>query len=91
MGRISFVICFILALLTLLSIAPAFLLFWSCDFAAGCAFSMLRYLMIRPAAFRTLAVVTVLGPFFFLLTYVLALRNCHRPRDVLDHIRQPLD
>jgi len=85
MGQISRVICFVLALLTVLSIAPALLHFWLCKFSPGCFAGGLWYLMLRPGGFRTLAIAIVLGPLFVLPTYVLALLRCHGPGDVLDH------
>ena len=89
MGRIACVACFMLALLTILSIAPASFLFWVCEFAPRCFSAKLWYLMIGPVRLRALAIVIVLGPLLCLVTYVLALCNCQRSRDVLDRSRHP--
>jgi hypothetical protein len=85
MRPVSCVICFVLALLIVLSIAPALLHLWLCKFSPGCFVGGLWYLMLRPGGFRTLALAIVLGPLFLLPTYVLALLRCHGPRDVLDY------
>ena len=81
----SCVICFILALLTVLSIVPVFLLLWACDFSPGClAWGFGRFL-IGPTGLRKPAVAVLLGPVLILLAYVLAFLSCYRRRDVLDH------
>jgi hypothetical protein len=80
----SCVICFILALLTVLSIVPVFLLFWACDFSPSClAWGFGRFLM-GPTGLRKPAIVVLLGPIFILLAYVLAFLSCYRRRDILD-------
>ena len=80
----SGVICFILALLTVLSIVPVFLLFWACDFSPGClAWGFGRFLM-GPAGLRKPAVAVLLGPIFILLAYVLAFLSCYRRGDIPD-------
>ena len=84
MGRISFVICFIVALLTILSMVPGFLLLLMCEFAPGCVFDGFWFLVTGPVKYQTLASATVLGPPFFLFLYVLAFRSCHNRADVLD-------
>ena len=85
----SCVICFILALLTVLSIVPVFLLFWACQFSWKCVFHSFAWAMAFPGEIRTLAIVMVFGPFFVLLTYVFAFLNCNRTRDVLDRSGRP--
>jgi hypothetical protein len=80
----SCVICFILALLTVLSIVPVFLLFFACDFSPCClAWGFGRFLM-GPTGLRKPAVVVLLGPIFILLAYILAFLSCYRRRDLLD-------
>ena len=84
MGRISSFICFSLALLTVLSITPAFLLFCACELSPTCLARGFGNFLIGPAGVRKPAIVIVLGPLFVLLTYVVVLVRCHRRRDVLD-------
>jgi hypothetical protein len=83
-GRISCVLCAILPWLTILGIAPAFLLFWACDFSHKCWLHGFMWGMAMPGLPRTLAIVMVLGPFFVLITYAFAFLNCRRPRGVPD-------
>ena len=90
MGRISNAICFILALLTLLSGAPALLLISACAFYPRCVAGGLTHFMIGPAGIRPLAIAMVIGPLLILLAYVFALLNCRRQRDVLDRDGRPV-
>jgi len=89
MGRMCCVLCTILALLTVLSIVPAFLLVWVCVFSWKCVVHSFVWAMAFPGEIRTLAIVIVFGPFFVLLTYVFAFLNCNRTRDVLDRSGRP--
>ena len=83
-GPISCVLCTILPWLTVLSIAPAFLLFVACKFSHKCWLHGFLWGMTMPGLPRTLAIAMVLGPFCVLLTYAFAFLNCRRPRNVLD-------
>ena len=85
MGRTSCVICFILALLTVLSIVPVFLLLWACDFSTSCLVWGFGRFLMGPTGLRKPAVAILLGPIFILLAYVLAFLSCYRRRHVLDH------
>jgi hypothetical protein len=91
MGRISTAICFILALLTVLSIAPPFLLAWACEFSSGCIVHGFRHFMIGPAGPRTQALVMVLVPIITLFTYVAVLLGCQKHKDVLDRSGRRFD
>jgi hypothetical protein len=84
MGRTSCVICFILALLTVLSIVPAFLLFCACEFSPSCLARGFGRFLMGPTGLRKPAVAILLGPIFILLAYVLAFLSCYRRRNVLD-------
>lgn len=84
MGRISSTICFILALLTVLSVAPVLLLSLACEFSPDCLVRGFGHFLIGPGGVRKPAVVIMLGPIFILLAYVLVFLGCHRRRDVLD-------
>jgi hypothetical protein len=84
MGRISSAICFILALLTVLSIAPVFLLSLACDFSPDCLVRGFGHFLIGPGGVRKPALAVMVGPIFVLLTYILVFLGCHRRRDVLD-------
>ena len=82
--QICNVICFILALLTVSSVAPAILHFWFCKFSSRCFVGVLWYFMMGPSGFHKLAMAVVLSPAVFLLLYVFAFLNCQRSRDILD-------
>ena len=84
MGRISSAICFMLALLTVLSIAPPLLLAWACEFSSGCIVGGFWKFMIGPGGVRAQALMAVLVPVFILLSYVLVLLGCQKHKDVLD-------
>ena len=84
MRPISCVLCAILALLTVLSIIPVFLSFWVCEFSEKCVLQSFGHAMALRGIGRTLAIVTLLGPFFALLAYTSAFLNCYKKRDVLD-------
>ncbi len=84
MGRTSGFICFILALLTVLSVTPAFLLFCACELSPGCLARGFGNFVVGPGGVRKPAVVIMLGPLAVLLTYVAVFLRCHRRRDVLD-------
>jgi len=84
MGRISTTICFILALLTVLSIAPPFLLAWACEFASGCIVHGFWHFVIGPGGPRTQALVMVVVPIITLFAYVVVLLGCGKHKDVLD-------
>jgi hypothetical protein len=84
MGRTSGFICFILALLTVLSVTPAFLLFCACELSPGCLARGFGNFVVGPGGVRKPAVVIMLGPLAVLLTYVVVFLRCHRRRNVLD-------
>lgn len=84
MGRTSSLICFIFALLTVLSITPAFLLFCACELQPSCIARSFGNFLVGPGGVRKPAVVIMLGPLAVLLTYVVVFLRCHRRRDVLD-------
>jgi hypothetical protein len=83
-GPISCVLCTILPWLTVLSIAPAFLLLVACKFSHKCWLHGFMWGMAEPGLPRTLAIAMVLGPLLVLLTYAFAFLNCRRPRDAVD-------
>jgi hypothetical protein len=84
MERTSSLICFILALLTVLSVTPAFLLFCACELSPGCLARGFGNFLVGPGGVRKPAVAIMLAPLFVLLTYVVVFLRCHRRRDVLD-------
>ena len=87
MGRISGIICFILALLTVLSIAPVVLLFLACEFSPECLVRGFGRFLVGPTGIRMPAVVVLLGPILVLVTFVIVFVRCHRlQRDVIDHV-----
>ena len=83
MGRTGF-ICFILALLTVLSVTPAFLLFCACEMSPSCIARSFGNFLVGPSGVRQPAVAIMLGPLAVLITYVVVFVRCHRRRDVLD-------
>ena len=89
MGRISSFICFILALLTVLSVTPAFLLFCACEMSPSCLARSFGNFLVGPLGVRKPAVVIMLGPLVVLITYVVVFIRCHRRRDVLDFSCRP--
>ena len=89
MGRTSRIICFILALATVLSIAPAFLLFCACELSPGCLARGLGSFLIGPGGVRKPAIAILLGPLVVLLTYVCVFVRCHKRRDVLESCDRP--
>ena len=90
MGRISRIICFILALLTVLSVTPAFLLFCACELSPGCIARSFGNFLIGPAGVRKPAIAIMLGPLVVLLAYVVVFLRCHRRRDVLEFCDRPV-
>jgi hypothetical protein len=84
MGPLSTVICFILALLTVLSIAPPLVLAWACEFSSGCIVGGFWKFMIGPTGLRTQALVAVLVPIIIVPAYVLVVLGCLKRKDVLD-------
>ena len=90
MGRTSSLICFILALLTVLSVTPVFLLFCACELSPSCLARGFGNFLIGPGGVRKPAVAIMLGTLFVLLTYVGVFVRCHRRRDVLDFNGHPL-
>jgi hypothetical protein len=84
MGPIARVICFILALLTVLSITPAFLLVCACTFSPSCLEREFARFMVGPGGLRPVAIVIMLGPALVLLTYVFTFLRCYRRRDTSD-------
>ena len=89
MGTSSRVICFILALLTVLSVTPAFLLFCACELSPSCLARGFGNFLIGPAGVRKPAMAIMLGPLFVLLAYVFVFVRCHRRRDVLEFCDRP--
>jgi hypothetical protein len=83
-GLASSFICFILALLTVLSVTPVFLLFCACELSPSCLARGFGNFLIGPGGVRKPAVAIMLGPLFVLLAYVVVFVRCHRRRDVLD-------
>jgi len=83
-GRASSLICFMLALLTVLSITPVFLLFCACELSPSCLARGFGNFLVGPLGVRKPAVVIMLAPLAVLLTYVVVFLRCHRRRDVLD-------
>lgn len=90
MGRNSGIICFILALLTVLSIAPVVLLFLACEFSPECLVRGFGRFLVGPGGVRKPAVAVLIGPILVLLTYVFAFISCHRRRTVIDRAGRPL-
>jgi hypothetical protein len=84
MGRTASLVCFVLALLTVLSVAPAFLLFCACELSPSCIARSFGNFLIGPLGVRKPAIVIMLGPLFVLLAYAVVFLRCHRRRDVLD-------
>ncbi len=89
MERTSRVICFILALLTVLSVTPAFLLFCACELSPSCLARGFGNFLVGPAGVRKPAIAIMLGPLVVLLAYVVVFVRCHRRRDVLDFSDRP--
>ncbi len=89
MGRISRIICFILALLTVLSVTPAFLLFCACELSPSCLARGFGSFLIGPGGVRKPAVAILLGPLVVLVAYVVVLVRCHGRRDVLEFSDRP--
>jgi hypothetical protein len=85
MGPFPGVLSAILALLTVISTVPAFLLFCLCEFSSRCLLHNFAWAMAVPGLPRTMVIAMVLGPFFVLLSSILAFLGYRRPRDVLDH------
>jgi hypothetical protein len=83
-GRTSSAICFILALLTVLSVTPAFLLFCACELEPACLARGFGNFLVGPSGVRKPAVAILLAPLAVLLTYVVVFVRCHRRRDVLE-------
>ncbi len=84
MGRTSSAIRFILALLTVLSITPALLLFLACEFSPECLVRGFGRFLVGPGGVRKPAIAVLLGPIVVLLAYILVFISCHRHRDVID-------
>ena len=61
MGRISSAICFMLALLTVLSIAPPLLLAWACEFSSGCIVGGFWKFLIGPGGVHLSSGAMVIG------------------------------
>jgi hypothetical protein len=88
-GGTAGLICFILALLTVLSITPVFLLFCACELSPSCIARSFGNFLVGPLGVRKPAVVIMLGPLVVLVTYVVVFLRCHRRRDVLDFTDRP--
>ena len=78
-----------LALLTVLSITPVFLLFCACELSPSCLARGFGNFLIGPGGVRKPALVIMLAPLFVLLAYVVVFLRCHRRRDVLDFCDRP--
>jgi hypothetical protein len=91
MGRISTAICFILALLTVLSVAPPLLLAWACEFSSGCIAHGFWKFVIGPGGPRTQAFAMMLVPIVVPIAYVVVLLGCRKRKDVLDFNGRRLD
>ncbi len=78
-----------LALLTVLSITPVFLLFCACELSPSCLARGFGNFLIGPGGVRKPAVVIMLAPLAVLLTYVVVFLKCHRRQDVLDFTGRP--
>ena len=89
MERASRIICFILAMLTVLSVTPVFLLFCACELSPSCLARGFGNFLIGPAGVRKPAVAVLLAPLVVLLTYAVVFVRCHRRRDVLDFSDRP--
>ena len=83
-GRTSSFVCFIFALLTVLSITPVFLLFCACELSPSCLARGFGNFLIGPAGVRKPAIVIMLAPLVVLITYAVIFVRYHRRRDVLD-------
>lgn len=84
MGPLSRVICFILALLTVLSVTPAFLLFCACELSPSCIARSFGNFLVGPSGVRKPAVVIMLAPLLVLLANAVVFVRCHRRKDALD-------
>ena len=84
MGRTASLVCFVLALLTILSITPAFLLFCACELSPSCIARSFGNFLIGPLGVRKPAIVIMLAPLVVLIAYAVVFVRCHRRRDVLD-------
>jgi hypothetical protein len=91
MGRISTAICFILALLTVLSVAPPLLLAWACEFSSGCIAHGFWKFVIGPGGPRTQAFAMMLVPIVVPIAYVVVLLGCRKRKDVLDFNSRRVD
>jgi hypothetical protein len=83
-GPAASVICFMLALLTVLSVTPAFLLFCACELEPACLARSFGNFLVGPLGVRKPAVAILLAPLAVLLINVVVFLRCHRRRDVLD-------
>ena len=88
-GRGASFVCFILALLTVLSVTPGFLLFCACEMSPSCLVRGFENFLIGPAGVRKPAIAILLAPLLVLLANVVVFLRCHRRRDVLDFTGQP--
>ena len=82
----SCALCSFLALLTVLCVPPALLLFWVWGSSPKGLVGSFLYYTVFPGHFRTAAIVILLGPLVIVPAYVLAFLGCHKRRDVLDHV-----
>jgi flagellar biosynthesis protein FliP len=89
-GWLAATFCFILALLTVLSIAPVLLLTMACEFSPECLVRGFGRFLVGPEGVRKPAVVVLLGPILVLLAYVVVFVRCHRRRDVIDRTGRAL-
>jgi len=78
-----------LALLTVLSVTPAFLLFCACELEPACLARSFGNFLVGPLGVRKPAVAILLTPLAVLFAYVVVFLRCHRRRDVLDFTGHP--
>jgi hypothetical protein len=88
-GWLAASFCFILALLTVLSMTPAFLLFCACELEPACLGRSFGNFLVGPLGVRKPALAILLGPLVVLVSYVVVFLRCHRRRDVLDFTGRP--
>jgi len=89
MGSIARAICFMLALLTVLSLAPVLLLACACTFSPSCLAREFTRFLVGPAGLRPVSLVILLTPLFVLLTFLVTFLRCYRRREVFNHPARP--
>ena len=89
MGPIARAICFILALLTVLSLDPVLLLACACTFSPSCLAREFTRFLVGPGGLRPVSLVILLTPLFVLLTNVVTFLRYHRRREAIDQPARP--